>query len=62
MGMDPKPSLYRPKDAAVILGVSRTMVYDLMRDGLLPYVRIGADRRIRAVDLTAYIDSLAVNR
>jgi excisionase family DNA binding protein len=48
--LDPTPlcadGLLRPREAAVFLGTSRSKIYDLMAAGELPYVRIGADRKI----------------
>jgi len=38
-------------DAARALGISRSTLYCLMRDGRIRYVQIGADRRIPAAEL-----------
>ena len=50
--------LERVTDAARFLGVSRTQIYKMIDDGVLPYVTIGKTRKIpiRAVR------DLAVNR
>jgi excisionase family DNA binding protein len=50
--------LYRVTEAAECLGLSRAKVYELMRTGVLPSVRIDGARRIRADDLRAYVASL----
>ncbi|WP_412747343.1 helix-turn-helix domain-containing protein [Krasilnikovia sp. MM14-A1004] len=42
-------------EAAVLLRSSRAHVVDLCLRGLLPYVRVGAERRIRRADLEALI-------
>jgi len=42
-------------EAAVLLRSSRAHVVDLCVRGLLPYVRVGAQRRIRRADLEAFI-------
>ncbi|RZU50991.1 excisionase family DNA binding protein [Krasilnikovia cinnamomea] len=42
-------------EAAVLLRSSRAHVADLCRRGLLPYVRVGDERRIRRADLEALI-------
>ncbi|GAB1643828.1 helix-turn-helix domain-containing protein [Krasilnikovia sp. MM14-A1259] len=42
-------------EAAVLLRSSRAHVVDLCLRGLLPYVRVGGDRRIRRADLEALV-------
>jgi excisionase family DNA binding protein len=41
--------------AAVALGSSRQHVVDLCQRGLLPYIKVGAHRRIRRADLDALL-------
>lgn len=53
------PLLLTPADAATALGVGRTTMAELIRSGALPSVRIGAARRIRTADMTAYVAGLA---
>jgi excisionase family DNA binding protein len=43
-------------DAARILSLSRSTVYELMYSGKLPSVKIGGSRRIRVMDLEAFVD------
>jgi excisionase family DNA binding protein len=50
--------LYRVSDVAACLSLSRTKVYELVRSGALPSVRIGGARRVRGSDLAAYVESL----
>lgn len=38
--------LFSPTNAAHVLDVSRTTVYELMKHGLIKFVSYGADRRI----------------
>ena len=38
--------LLSPNNAARVLDISRSKIYDLMKCGALAYVQIGADRRI----------------
>ncbi|WP_295693300.1 helix-turn-helix domain-containing protein [Lapillicoccus sp.] len=38
--------------------MSRSTVYELVRSGVLPSVRIGGSRRIRGEDLARYVESL----
>ena len=46
--------LERCVEAARFLGISRTKIYQLMRDGLLPYVQLGKSRRIPIAAVRAY--------
>jgi excisionase family DNA binding protein len=47
--------LYRPKEAAQVLGVGRDKLYDLMRSGRLDSVKDGGARFITADALHAYV-------
>ncbi len=49
--------LLRPEEAAQRLGLSRSVVYELMSDGRLPSIRIGRSRRILAGALAAFVDA-----
>jgi excisionase family DNA binding protein len=46
-------------EAADRLGVGRTLMYELIRAGEIPSVRVGRLRRIRTTDLEAYAAQLA---
>jgi excisionase family DNA binding protein len=50
--------LFRPEEAADALGVSRARLYELMARGDVRSVKIGASRRVPAVDLEAYVSRL----
>jgi excisionase family DNA binding protein len=50
--------LYRPKEAATILGIGRDKLYDLMRTGRLASVKDGGARFITADALRAYVAML----
>jgi excisionase family DNA binding protein len=54
--------LLRVPEAAESLSVSRAKVYELIRSGVLPSVKIDGSRRIRLEDLTAYVASLGRGR
>ncbi len=54
----PVRRLYRVPEVATLLGVGRTTVYSLMNSGALPAVLLGADARITAEGLDAYIAGL----
>jgi excisionase family DNA binding protein len=47
--------LYRPKQAAQVLGISRDKLYDLIRAGRITSVKDGRARLITADALTAYV-------
>lgn len=50
--------LLRPKEAAELIGIGRTKVFELMRTGQLESVRIGSSRRIPAFALLDYVERL----
>ena len=50
--------LFTAEDAAEVLAVGRTTVYELMRTQRLETVRIGRCRRIPATALRSYVESL----
>ena len=52
------PLLYRPEEAARLLGCGRAYLYQLLADGSIPSVKVGRLRRIPAEALGAYVDSL----
>lgn len=47
--------LYRPKEAATVLGISRDKLYDLIRAGRINSVKDGRARFITADALAAYV-------
>jgi excisionase family DNA binding protein len=46
--------LYDPREAAGLLSISRTKVYELMASGQLLSIRIGRSRRIPAEELRRF--------
>jgi excisionase family DNA binding protein len=50
--------LLTPSEAAQVLGVGRSKVYELMRSGALGSIRIDSCRRIPVDDLTSLIARL----
>lgn len=50
--------LYRVAEVAAFLSLSRTKVYELVRSGALPSVRIDGARRVRGQDVQAFVDAL----
>jgi excisionase family DNA binding protein len=47
------------EEAAAELRIARRRIFDLIRDGSLPSVKIGRSRRIRRDDLLEYVAGLA---
>ena len=54
--------LLRPSQAADVLGIGRSMAYELIKAGELPAVRIGNSLRIARADLEAYVARLQQER
>lgn len=50
--------LVRPEDAARVLGVGRTKVYELMRSGALRSVRLDGLRRVPVAALVEFVARL----
>ncbi len=47
MDTDARPIAYRPAEAARMLCISRSRLYELMADGTIPSARLGGTRLIR---------------
>jgi excisionase family DNA binding protein len=54
--------LYSPLDAAKVMGISRSQVYNLMNDGNLASVHIGRSRRISRKQIIQFLDRLEVSK
>lgn len=52
------PLLYRVTEAAELLGIGRTNVYELMNDGKMRSVKIGHRRLIPRASLEQFVDDL----
>jgi len=50
--------LLKPEEAAEVLGVGRSTVYELMRAGTLRSVLIGRSRRVPREAVEAFVDNL----
>lgn len=50
--------LLTPEEAADALGVGRTKLYELMAEGLVESVRIGACRRVPVAALDSFVEHL----
>ena len=53
--------LYTPEETAEILSIGRSRVFDLLRNGSLRSVKIGASRRIPGPAITEFIESLSTD-
>jgi excisionase family DNA binding protein len=51
--------LLTPREAATVLGIGRSKLYELLRTGTIASVRIGASRRISTAALAAYVNGLS---
>ncbi len=56
--MNGSPLLHTPEEAALLLGIGRTAVYQFIASGQLRSVKIGRRRRIPASALDAFVDEL----
>ena len=50
--------LLTPEEAAQVLGIGRTKVYELMLSDALESVKIGASRRIPTDSLATFVETL----
>ena len=58
----PKPEtqtehLMSPEELQSFLGVSRTYAYGLLSSGAIPSIRIGKLRRVRRLDVDAFLEA-----
>ena len=58
-GVELEPALLRPGEAARLLGVSRSRVYELIREGEIPAIRLAGTIRVPLAELRAMIASRA---
>jgi excisionase family DNA binding protein len=54
----PATMLLTVQETAAQLRIARRRVFEMIRDGSLPSVKIGRSRRIRSADLAAYVANL----
>jgi excisionase family DNA binding protein len=50
--------LYSPEEAARLLSIGRTQLYELMARGELASVKVGRNRKIKAAELRRFVDEL----
>ncbi|MER7576840.1 helix-turn-helix domain-containing protein [Streptomyces sp. NPDC126514] len=51
--------LYKPEEAAEVLAIGRSTIYELMAEGALKYIKVGRARRVRRSDLETFVATLA---
>jgi excisionase family DNA binding protein len=51
--------LYRPEEAAQVLRIGRTRLFDLIRSGELRSIKIGNSRRVSATALSEFVERLS---
>jgi excisionase family DNA binding protein len=54
--LNAEPLLYNVRKAVAMLGISRGLLYGFMRDGRLPYVKMGNRTLFRRRDLELFVD------
>ena len=54
----PATMLLTVEETAAQLRIARRRVFEMIRDGSLPSVKIGRSRRIRSADLVTYVANL----
>lgn len=52
-----EPLLVSARAAADLLGISKTLMYQLLGRGEIPSVRIGSSRRVAVDDLRVYVEA-----
>lgn len=57
--MQYKP-LYTTKEAAEVLATSRNAVYEMLKTGAIPYLRLNGSMKIRGTDLERFIETYPV--
>lgn len=51
------PLAYRIEDAAAAIGISRSTLFEYIKDGRIPSRKIGSSTVIRHCDLEAFLDA-----
>ena len=54
--------LLKPYEIALVLGISRSLVYRLLRTGEIRTVKIGRCARVRPEDLDAFLDEHTIKQ
>ncbi|MFB7517427.1 helix-turn-helix domain-containing protein [Streptomyces sp. NPDC056144] len=57
----PSPALLTVQAAAEYLSLGRSTIYELMAANKLPYVKVGRIRRLRRVELDAFVAQLEIS-
>ena len=51
--------LLTPEEVGHLLGLGRSMIYQMIRSGEIPSVKVSKTIKVRRTDLVRYIDGLA---
>jgi excisionase family DNA binding protein len=57
-GLGRPRALYKVEDAAALLSVSKTRIYELIRSGQLESVTVGRSRRVPSLAVDRYVERL----
>ncbi len=55
-------NMLKGDDICKVLNVSRAQVYNLMRKGIIPAVRIGNNLRVKEEDLFTYLEECRISK
>ncbi|MEQ1618881.1 MAG: helix-turn-helix domain-containing protein [Terricaulis sp.] len=56
-----RPIAASPAEAARLIGIGRTKLYEALSSGVLPSYRVGTRRLIRVADLEAWLEAQPAN-
>ena len=59
---DAETLLFKPEQGALVLGIGRSKIFELMATGEIPSVRIGRSRRISRQALEDYVARLCTSQ
>lgn len=54
-----EPLLLTPDEAATMLRISKSYLYELKSRNRIPYIKVGSNLRFRPQDLQSFVDKLA---
>ncbi|MFT5090238.1 MAG: excisionase family DNA binding protein [Candidatus Latescibacterota bacterium] len=55
-----EPLLLTPEEAAKMLRISKSYLYELKSRNRIPYIKVGASLRFRPQDLQSFVEKLAI--
>ena len=60
--IEPYKPIYRVSEVAELLCTSKCVVYDMLKNGELPYLLINNGKRVRGSDLEKYVENHPVEQ